>query len=194
MDNESFRVGARAFLEATLPRKGASAPTATGGVARARAFQQALADAGYAGLTWPTAYGGQGLPNHFQRIFDREAAAFQLPPQALVIGLGMCGPTILAYGTDEQKHALIPPLLRGDDVWCELFSEPGAGSDLASVQTRADRDGDEWVLHGQKVWTSGAHHSDRAACLARDTPRACPRCQSASGFRKRRGECRDRAP
>jgi alkylation response protein AidB-like acyl-CoA dehydrogenase len=170
MDNESFRVGARAFLEATLPRKGASAPTATGGVARARAFQQALADAGYAGLTWPPAYGGRGLPNHFQRIFDREAAAFQLPPQALVIGLGMCGPTILAHGTEEQKHALIPPLLRGDDVWCELFSEPGAGSDLASVQTRADRDGDEWVLHGQKVWTSGAHHSDRAACLARTDP------------------------
>ena len=82
----------------------------------------------------------------------------------------MCGPTILAHATDEQKRALIPPLLRGEHVWCELFSEPGAGSDLASVQTRAVRDGDTWVLDGQKVWTSGAQHSDFAACLARTDP------------------------
>ena len=82
----------------------------------------------------------------------------------------MCGPTILAHATDEQKRAFIPPLLRGDHVWCELFSEPGAGSDLSSVQTRARRDGDEFVLDGQKVWTSGAQHSDYAACLARSDP------------------------
>ncbi len=113
---------------------------------------------------------GAAFPARFQRIFDREARAFQLPPRALEIGLGMCGPTILAHGNEEQKLAFIPPLLRGDHVWCELFSEPGAGSDLASVQTRAFRDGDTWVLDGQKVWTSGAQNSDYAACLARTDP------------------------
>ena len=88
----------------------------------------------------------------------------------LEIGLGMCGPTLLVHATDEQKHAFIPPLLRGEHVWCELFSEPGAGSDLSSVQTRAARDGDEFVVDGQKVWTSGAQHSDYAACLTRTDP------------------------
>ncbi len=129
------------------------------------AFQQRLFDAGLAGIAWPEAYGGRGLPGRYQRSFDREAAAFRMPPKSLEIGLGMCGPTILAHGTEEQKRALIPPLLRGEHVWCELFSEPGAGSDLASVQMQARPDGDTWVLDGQKVWTSGAHNSDFAACL-----------------------------
>jgi alkylation response protein AidB-like acyl-CoA dehydrogenase len=88
----------------------------------------------------------------------------------LEIGLGMCGPTLLVHGTEEQKRAFIPPLLRGEHIWCELFSEPGAGSDLSSVQTRARHDGDEFVVDGQKVWTSGAQHSDYAACLTRSDP------------------------
>jgi alkylation response protein AidB-like acyl-CoA dehydrogenase len=134
------------------------------------AFQRALAEAGLAGITWPAAYGGRGLPGRYQRIFDGEARAFQVPPRALEIGLGMCGPTLVVHGTEEQKRALIPPLLRGEHIWCELFSEPGAGSDLSSVQTRARLDGDEFVLDGQKVWTSGAQHSDYAACLARSDP------------------------
>ncbi len=169
-DEEQFRLGVRAFLDAAIPRKGSAAPHGGNGVARAKRFQHQLADAGYAGIAWPLAYGGRGLPARFQRIFDREAAAFQLPPRVLDIGLGMCGPTILVHGTDDQKRSLIPPLLRGDHVWCELFSEPGAGSDLASVQTRARRDGETWILDGQKVWTSGAQYSDRAACLARTDP------------------------
>jgi alkylation response protein AidB-like acyl-CoA dehydrogenase len=169
-DDEEFRRAARSFLEATLPPKGIRTRFETNGVNRAKAFQRQLADAGFAGITWPEAYGGRGLPAHFQRIFDGEARAFQLPPRALEIGLGMCGPTILAHGSEEQKGALIPPLLRGEHVWCELFSEPGAGSDLASIQTRARRDGDTWVLDGQKVWTSGAQHSDYAACLVRTDP------------------------
>jgi alkylation response protein AidB-like acyl-CoA dehydrogenase len=170
VDEEQFRVEARAFLEATLPHKGTRSPSAANAVTRAKEYQHRLADAGFAGITWPKEYAGRGLPSRFQRIFDGEAAAFQLPPRALEIGLGMCGPTILVHANEEQKLALIPPLLQGDHVWCELFSEPGAGSDLASVQTRAHRDGDTWILDGQKVWTSGAQHSDFGACLARTDP------------------------
>ena len=128
------------------PQEGGPDDSTSNGVTRAKEFQACLAEAGFAGITWPRRYGGRGLPARFQRIFDSEARAFQLPPRALEIGLGMCGPTILAHGNEEQKLAFIPPLLRGDHVWCELFSEPGAGSDLASVQTRAVRDGDTWVL------------------------------------------------
>ena len=170
VDEAEFRSEVRAFLDATLPRKGTRAQFGADGVTRAKQYQHRLAEAGYAGITWPKEYGGAGLPGRFQRIFDREATAFQLPPRALDIGLGMCGPTILVHATDAQKRALIPPLLRGDHVWCELFSEPGAGSDLASVQTRARRDGDMWILDGQKMWTSGAQHSDFAVCLSRTDP------------------------
>jgi alkylation response protein AidB-like acyl-CoA dehydrogenase len=169
-DEEQFRTEVLAFLTATLPPKGTAVVAEGAGVTRAVAFQRALAGAGLAGITWPAEYGGRGLPGRYQRIFDREAKAFRVPPRALEIGLGMCGPTILAHATDEQKRTLIPPLLRGEHVWCELFSEPGAGSDLSSVQTRARLDGDEFVLDGQKVWTSGAQHSDYAACLARSDP------------------------
>jgi alkylation response protein AidB-like acyl-CoA dehydrogenase len=174
-DEGAFRVEVVAFLSATLPRKGEEGRAAVeepfgSGVTRAVAFQRALADAGLAGITWPPEYGGRGLPSRYQRIYDREAKAFKVPPRSLEIGLGMCGPTILAHATHEQKQMFIPPMLRGDHVWCELFSEPGAGSDLSSVQTRARLDGGEFVLQGQKVWTSGAQHSDYAACLVRTDP------------------------
>jgi alkylation response protein AidB-like acyl-CoA dehydrogenase len=169
-DEEQFRTEVLAFLTATLPLKGTAVVAEGAGITRAVAFQRALAEAGLAGITWPAEYGGRGLPGRYQRIFDREAKAFRVPPRALEIGLGMCGPTILAHATDEQKRTFIPPLLRGEHVWCELFSEPGAGSDLSSVQTRARLDGEEFVLDGQKVWTSGAQHSDYAACLARSDP------------------------
>ena len=155
-------------MEATLRRKGSTMTADAGpGLARAIAFQGALAEAHLAGITWPTEYGGRGLSGRYQRIFDTEAKAFDVPPRSLDIGLGMCGPTLLVHGTEDQKRTLIPALLRGEHVWCELFSEPGAGSDLSSVQTRARRDGDEYVVDGQKVWTSGAQHSDYAVCLTR---------------------------
>jgi alkylation response protein AidB-like acyl-CoA dehydrogenase len=169
---EAFRREVLDFLGAALPPKGTTTQADGGvsGLARAVSFQRALADAGLAGITWPTEYGGRGLPGRFQRIFDREAKAFQVPPRALEIGLGMCGPTLLVHASEEQKQTLVPPLLRGEHVWCELFSEPGAGSDLSSVQTRARLDGGEFVVDGQKVWTSGAQHSDFAACLTRTDP------------------------
>ncbi len=176
-DEEAFRQEVVRFLEATLPPKGGDAradgagPFAGGsGLKRAVVYQRSLAEAGLAGITWPLEYGGRGLPGRYQRILDHEARAFEVPPRSLEIGLGMCGPTLLVHASDEQKRAFIPPLLRGEHVWCELFSEPGAGSDLSSVQTRARPDGDEFVLDGQKVWTSGAQHSDFAVCLVRTDP------------------------
>ncbi len=153
------------------PAPGTPRPETGGvGITRAVAYQRELAEARLAGITWPVEYGGRGLPGRYQRIYDREAKAFRVPPRALEIGLGMCGPTLLVHASEEQKRAFIPPLLRGEHVWCELFSEPGAGSDLSSVQTRARLDGSEFVVDGQKVWTSGAQHSDYAACLTRSDP------------------------
>ena len=136
----------------------------------AKRFQAALCDAGLAGLTWPEEYGGRGLSADEQQIFDQEAARYDLPTSVFRIGMGMCGPTILDLGTHEQKSRHIPPLLRGEEIWCQLFSEPGAGSDVASLQTRAVRDGDEWVINGQKVWTTVAHLADFGALLARTDP------------------------
>ena len=140
------------------------------GLAGQRAFQAKLYDAGFAGITWPAQYGGQGLTNAEQIAFSQEARNYALPVGAFVIGLGMPGPTLLECGTEEQKQRYLPPMLRGEEIWCQLFSEPGAGSDVASLQTSAVRDGDTWVLNGQKVWTSGAQYSDYGAVLARTDP------------------------
>ena len=169
-DETQFVREARAFLDATLLPKGASPSSSDDAVTRAKQLQRQLFDADFGAITWPVDYGGRGLPRRYQRLFDRELAAFQAPPRVLDIGLGMVGPAILVHGSEEQKRRFVPPLLRGEHVWCELFSEPGAGSDLASVQMRATRDGDTWILDGQKVWTSGAQHSDYAACIARTDP------------------------
>jgi alkylation response protein AidB-like acyl-CoA dehydrogenase len=174
LSEEEFRQEVLIFLRATLPAKGGEASGVVSfggsGLSRSVAYQGQLAAACLAGITWPAEYGGRGLPGRYQRIYDREAKAFQVPPRSLEIGLGMCGPTLLVHASEEQKKTFIPPLLRGEHVWCELFSEPGAGSDLSSVQTRARRDGEEFVVNGQKVWTSGAQHSDYAACLVRTDP------------------------
>jgi alkylation response protein AidB-like acyl-CoA dehydrogenase len=169
-----FRSRARAWLQANAPRRGpdgmeedARGPAS---IAEQKAFQAKLYDAGFAGITWPAEYGGQGLTNAEQIAFSSEARNYSLPTGAFVIGLGMPGPTILELGTEAQKKRYLPPMLRGEEIWCQLFSEPGAGSDVASLQTSAVRDGDEWVLNGQKVWTSGAQHSDYGAIIARTDP------------------------
>ena len=173
-DVAEFRIRARAWLEANAPRR-ASAGDADGepgaaGIAEQKAFQAKLYDAGFAGITWPREYGGQGLTNAEQIAFSQEARDFALPTSAFIIGLGMPGPTILELGTEEQKKRYLPKLLRGAEIWCQLFSEPAAGSDVASLITTAARDGDEWVLNGQKVWTSGAQYSDFGAVIARTDP------------------------
>ncbi len=169
-DEEAFRQEVLTFLRATLPPRNAAPEIGGVAIARSVAYQRQLAEAGLAGITWPVEYGGRGLPGGYQRIYDREAKAFRVPPRALEIGLGMCGPTLLVHASEEQKQQFIPPLLRGEHVWCELFSEPGAGSDLSSVQARARLDGSEFVVDGQKVWTSSAQYSDYAACLTRSDP------------------------
>ncbi len=147
-------------------------------------FLRARFDAGLAWVHYPAGLGGQGLSRALQPVADAEFAAAGAPtnrPERNGIGLGMAAPTILAFGSDEQKHRWLRPLWTGEDIWCQLFSEPGAGSDLASLATRAVRDGDRWVVTGQKVWTSSAHVAKRALLVTRTDP-AVPKHQGLTYF------------
>src|SRR6201996_8597314 len=168
-----FRNRAQAWLKEHAPHRGGddelSEPGGTD-IPSQKKFQASLYDAGFAGITWPAEYGGQGLTNAEQIAFTQVARDFALPVGAFLIGLGMPGPTILELGTEEQKKRYLPKLLRGEEIWCQLFSEPSGGSDVAALITTAVRDGDEWVLNGQKVWTSGAQYSDYGAVIARTDP------------------------
>lgn len=136
-------------------------------VARAQAGQKAVFEAGFAGLAVPTQYGGQGLTAQHQRIFAQVASRYVIDTGIFSVSIGMVLPTLLAHGTEEQKLRLIPPMLRGDDIWCQLFSEPGAGSDLAGLTTKAELDGETWCINGQKVWNSFAHVANWGILLAR---------------------------
>jgi alkylation response protein AidB-like acyl-CoA dehydrogenase len=136
-------------------------------------FLRARFDAGLAWVHYPEGLGGLGLPRELQGVVDAELAAANAPtnsPEKIGIGLGMAAPTILAFGSEEQKKRWLRPLWTGEEVWCQLFSEPGAGSDLAGLGTRAVRDGDHWVVNGQKVWTSSAHYARWGLLLARTDP------------------------
>ncbi|WMC85133.1 acyl-CoA dehydrogenase family protein [Streptomyces rochei] len=136
-------------------------------------FLRARFDAGLAWVHFPQGLGGLGVPRSLQAVVDAELAAAGAPdndPRRIGIGLGMAAPTILQYGTEEQKSRLLRPLWTGEEVWCQLFSEPGAGSDLAALGTRAVRDGEDWVVNGQKVWTSSAHLARWAILIARTDP------------------------
>ncbi len=138
----------------------------------ARAWQRTKFEAGWAAPHWPHEFGGQGLSGIEAGVVAEEEARFDVVGRFFMIGIDMAGPTLMAHGTPEQQKRFLEPMLRGDESWCQLFSEPGAGSDLASLATRAERDGDEWILTGQKVWTSSAHTADWAICLARSDPAA----------------------
>lgn len=138
-----------------------------------REFHRARFDTGLAWVHFPLGLGGLGLSRSLQGYVEEllaKAGAPDNPARRIGIGLGMAGPTILAFGTEEQKQRFLRPLWTGEEVWCQLFSEPGAGSDLAAVGTRAVRDGGDWVVNGQKVWTSSAHEADWAILLARTDP------------------------
>ena len=173
-----FRQEARAWLEANAKRREAAAGLAlfeeAGDtpelVKAAKAWQAKKADAGWAGITWPKEYGGRGGSAIEQVIWSQEESQFETPPNIFGIGIGMGGPTIISHGNEEQKKRYLPPMLRGDEIWCQLFSEPGAGSDLAGLRTRAVQEGDKWIVNGQKVWTSGAHYSQWGILVTRHDP------------------------
>ena len=138
---------------------------------RAQTYRAALADAGLAGVSYPTEFGGRGLSAEHEAVFQRIATPLQPPEESTFgIGIGMALPTIRDYGSESLKKRFLRPGLRGEEVWCQLYSEPGAGSDLAGLTCKAERDGDEWIITGQKVWTSGAHNSDLGILLARTDP------------------------
>ena len=162
-DLEEFRTRCATFLAEPIGRGGDRWEVA-------RAFQRRLFDAGLAGIGVPVEYGGQGLGQAFEEILHKEAAGQHLPTGVFTITLGMCVPVLLQHGTEDQKRQHIPAMLRGDEIWCQLFSEPNAGSDVAGAQLRAVRDGDEWVLSGQKVWTSSAERAAFGMCIARTDP------------------------
>ncbi|SEF57508.1 acyl-CoA dehydrogenase [Thermomonospora echinospora] len=139
-------------------------------VRAAQAWQARLHEGGWAGISWPKPFGGHGGTPAEEAVFAEEAAAHDVSTGPLLIGLAMVGPTLMRHGTPEQRAEHLPPLLRGERVWCQLYSEPEAGSDLAALRTRAVLDGDTWVVNGQKVWTSSARVADWAILLARTDP------------------------
>jgi acyl-CoA dehydrogenase len=173
----TFRAEARAWLEANAEPIDPDHPPRTLGefltpevVAEAQAWQKKKADAGWACITWPKDLGGRGATPMESAIWSQEQENFRLPADIFSIGIGMCGPTLLAHGTPEQQERWIPKLVTGEEVWCQLFSEPSAGSDLAGLRTTAVRDGDEWVVNGQKIWTSGAQVCEWGILVVRTDP------------------------
>ncbi|HEY8525313.1 MAG TPA: acyl-CoA dehydrogenase family protein [Acidimicrobiales bacterium] len=174
-DLEGYRAAMRRWLEDNLPRRRgpvvrAAHAVAPEALAAARSEQRKVYEAGYLGITVPVEYGGQGLTEAHQRIWNEESARYAVPLPggiASAVTLSIVLPTLLAHGSEEQKRAWIPAMLRGDEIWVQLLSEPGAGSDLAGLLMRATRDGAGWVLNGTKVWSSGAMNADYGICLAR---------------------------
>jgi alkylation response protein AidB-like acyl-CoA dehydrogenase len=175
-EQAAYREQVRSWLEqhkaqAPEPRSTRAGAEDDGYLAARRAWQGRLAEGGLAGVTWPQEFGGQGLGPIEQVIVNQELARAEVPGILDVIGLGMLGPCLIAHGTAEQKTRYLGPLLHGDEVWCQLFSEPAAGSDLAAVQTRAVvQDDGSFVLNGQKVWTTNAHFASFGLLLARTNP------------------------
>ena len=169
---DEFRERAAAFLAVNaVPRSQPSVEwTEETLVAECRRFHGALGDAGLGGITYPVEYGGQGLDKSYLEVFNQELSRYQAPLVPAAISHGMCLPVMNDFGTPEQKARFQSRIIRCDDIWCQMFSEPGAGSDVASLATRAVRDGDEWVLNGQKVWTSGVQYCEYGLCVARSDP------------------------
>jgi alkylation response protein AidB-like acyl-CoA dehydrogenase len=170
VDEETFRAEARAWLAEHAPATRAQLDAATTDVERfeaSRTWQRTLFDGGWAGITWPVEHGGRGGTAREASIFAEEQTRFRVSSGFVASTVGMVGPTLLRFGSEDQRARYLRPLLRADEVWCQLFSEPVAGSDLANLATRADLDGDHYVVNGQKVWTSNAHLCDFAILLAR---------------------------
>ena len=179
-EEATFRAEVRRFLDVNARRKGATETTHRGryipdanmaeSLARAKAWQARKADAGFAAITWPKQWGGRGGSPIEQVIYNQEEANYAVPRGVFEIGLGMCIPTMMTYGAPGQLERYVRPALRGEEIWCQLFSEPSGGSDLAALRTRAVRDGDDWIVNGQKIWTSGAHFADFGIIVTRTDP------------------------
>ena len=175
VEDEQFRAELRTWLNGAVARQGPPPPPGDWPARRAydTTWQRTLHDAGYAGLHWPVAFGGRGLPVSQQLVYLEEYARANAPYISVnFVGLMHAGPTLIAEGTDEQRAFHLPRILTGEDVWCQGFSEPGAGSDLASLQTRAVRDGDQYIVNGQKIWSTRAHVADYCELLVRTDPDA----------------------
>jgi alkylation response protein AidB-like acyl-CoA dehydrogenase len=176
---EEFRDELRTWLEANDP--GPEPEGDDSGFEFRRAWQRKLNDAGLAGISWPTEYGGRGATLIEQAIFNEETVRSRTPQAANVLALAMGGPTVIAHGTEEQRKRYLPPILSAEEIWCQGFSEPDSGSDLASLKTRAVRHGDEWVVTGQKVWTTIAHYAKWCMLVAR-TDSAAPKHKGLTYF------------
>jgi alkylation response protein AidB-like acyl-CoA dehydrogenase len=186
-EQEAFRIRVRGWLKTNIPSEWQARMAASADVPRPEAYdllrrwQRTLYEAGFVGLTWPKEYGGQGLTFLEEMILHQEMALAKAPPILNILGVGMAGPTIFAYGTEAQKQRYPAKILSCEEIWCQGYSEPNAGSDLASLQTRAVKDGEHWVINGQKVWTSLAHVSDWMMLLAR-TDLEAPRHKGITYF------------
>jgi len=172
-EDEAFRARVRAWLAANAPRE----PLRT--VAEKKVWHRTLYEAGYLGMGWPKAYGGRAARPVEQAIVVEEMARANAPSSVNWAGLGLVGPTLIHHGSDAQRERYLRGILLGDEIWCQLYSEPNAGSDLASLRTRAERDGDEFVVNGQKIWTSTAPEADMGILLVR-TDRDAPKHQGIS--------------
>ena len=164
---QAFREEVRAWLEANVPSERLAPSTTEEGFAAHRAWEKRLYEAGYAAIAWPKAYGGRDADLPTTAIFQEEYARAGAPQRINVLGLGLAGPTLIVYGTDEQKSRWLPGILSADDIWCQGFSEPEAGSDLANVKTSAVLEGDTYVVNGQKIWTSSGRFADWMFALVR---------------------------
>ena len=167
-EEAAFRAEARQWLEAHAPRR--EELEGLDEVEAAKLWQKRKYDAGWACIRWPEEYGGRGASPIEQVIWNQEEGRFATPGSVFAIGQGMAAPTLMAWASEEHKRKHLPPLASGEHIWCQLFSEPAGGSDLAALRTRAEKDGDEWVINGQKIWTSGAHYSDYGIIVLRTDP------------------------
>lgn len=179
-EEAKFRAEVRAWIDANAPKHlDEMLSTSTMGRsnidpesfrAESKAWQKKKQEAGWACMQWPTEFGGRGATPIERVIWSQEEGHYGILSGIFLIGQGMCGPTMMGFATKEQNEELLPRLASGEDIWCQMFSEPSAGSDLAGLRTRAEKDGDEWVINGQKIWTSGAHYCDWGILLTRTDP------------------------
>ena len=179
-EEAAFRQEARAWIDAHAPRHleaelkqssfGNSGLRSEDPIAAAKAWQRTKFEGGWACLHWPREYGGRGATPIERVIWGQEEGVYSQLSGVFTIGHGMCGPTLMAWATEDQKRELLPRMASGEEIWCQLFSEPAGGSDLAGLRTRAERDGDGWVVNGQKIWTSGAHYSQWGILITRTDP------------------------